>query len=97
MAKAYWIVTYRSEDDPKALAEYAKLAGPTVLSAGGRSFVRGMPAKTFEAGLDRRTIVVEFDSLATAISTYESPPYQAARQLLSDTVVRDIRIIEGTE
>ena len=33
MAKAYWIVTYRSEDDPKALAEYARLAGPTVLSA----------------------------------------------------------------
>ena len=97
MFKAYWIVTYRSEDDPKALAEYAKLAGPTVLSAGGRTFVRGMPAKTFEAGLDCRTIVVEFDSLATAISTYESPPYQAARQLLSDTVVRDIRIIEGTE
>ena len=57
----------------KALAEYAKLAGPAVLSAGGRNFVRGMPAKTFEAGLDRRTIVVEFDSLATAISAYESP------------------------
>ena len=47
MAKAYWIVTYHSEDDPKALAEYAKLAGPAILSAGGRNFVRGMPAKTF--------------------------------------------------
>jgi uncharacterized protein (DUF1330 family) len=97
MAKAYWIVTYRSEDDPKALAEYAKLAGSAVLSAGGRNVVRGMPAKTFEAGLERRTIVVEFDSLATAISAYEGPAYQAARKLLSDTVVRDTRIIEGTE
>jgi uncharacterized protein (DUF1330 family) len=40
---------------------------------------------------------VEFDNLAAAISAYESPAYQAARELLSDTVVRDIRIIEGTE
>ena len=97
MAKAYWIVTYHSEDDPKALAEYAKLAGPAILLAGGRNLVRGMPAKIFEAGLARRTVVVGFDSLAAAISAYESPAYQAAQELLSDTVVRDIRIIEGTE
>ena len=55
-----------------------------------------MPAKTFEAGMDRRALVVEFDSLACAISAYESPAYQAARKLLGDTVVRDIRILEGT-
>jgi uncharacterized protein (DUF1330 family) len=61
---------------------------------GGTSFAA---CRRIEAGLDRRTIVVEFDSLATAISAYESPAYQAARQLLGDTVVRDIRIIEGTE
>jgi uncharacterized protein (DUF1330 family) len=96
MAKAYWIVTYRSEDDPTALAEYAKLAGPAVSAAGGRNFVRGMPARVYEAGMERRTIVVEFDSLANAIAAYESPAYQAARQLLGDAVVRDIRILEGT-
>jgi uncharacterized protein (DUF1330 family) len=73
MAEAYWIVTYHSEDDPKALAEYAKPAGPAILSAGGRNFVRGLPAKIFEAGLAQRTAVVEFDSLAAAISAYESP------------------------
>jgi hypothetical protein len=27
MPKAYWIATYRSINDPEALAEYAKLAG----------------------------------------------------------------------
>ena len=96
MAKAYWIVTYHSEDDPKALAEYAKLAGPAILPAGGRNFVRGMPAKTFEAGLARRTVVVEFDSLAAAISAYGAPRIRP-RGSCSDTVVRDIRIIEGSE
>ena len=97
MAKAYWIVTYRSEGDPDALAAYAKLAGPAVLAAGGRNFIRGMPARIFEAGMNLRTIVVEFDSLATAVSAYESPAYQAARTLLSNATVRDIRIIEGAE
>ena len=97
MAKAYWIVTYRSADDPKALAAYANLAGPAVLAAGGRNIVRGIPAQTFEAGMDMRTIVVEFDCLASAIVAYESPAYQAARKLLGDTVVRDIRIVEGAE
>jgi len=97
MAKAYWIASYRSISDPKALAEYAKLAGPAIWAAGGRNLVRGTPAKTFEAGLDLRTVVIEFDSVASAIAAYDSPAYQAARKLLGETVVRDIRIVEGAE
>jgi uncharacterized protein (DUF1330 family) len=95
--KAYWIATYRSIKDPEALAEYAKLAGPAIWAAGGRNLVRGTPAKTLEAGMDLRTVVIEFDSVASAIAAYDSPAYQAARKLLGDTVVRDIRIVEGTE
>ena len=47
--------------------------------------------------MNLRTVVIEFDSVASAIAAYESPGYQAARQLLGDTVVRDIRIVEATE
>jgi uncharacterized protein (DUF1330 family) len=97
MPKAYWIATYRAINDPEALAEYAKLAGPAIWAAGGRNLVRGTPAKTLEAGMDLRTVVIEFDSVASAIAAYDSPAYQAARKLLGDTVVRDIRIVEGTE
>lgn len=97
MLKAYWIATYRSINDPEALAEYAKLAGPAIWAAGGRNLVRGTPAKILEAGMDLRTVVIEFDSVASAIAAYDSPAYQAARKLLGDTVVRDIRIVEGTE
>jgi uncharacterized protein (DUF1330 family) len=97
MPKAYWIATYRSINDQEALAEYAKLAGPAIWAAGGRNLVRGTPAKTLEAGMDLRTVVIEFDSVASAIAAYDSPAYQAARKLLGDTVVRDIRIVEGTE
>lgn len=97
MPKAYWIATYRSIKDPQALAEYAKLAGPAIWSAGGRNIVRGTPEKTLEAGLDLRTVVIEFDSVASALAAYESPAYQAARKLLGEDVVRDIRILEGVE
>jgi len=97
MPKAYWIATYRSINDPEALAEYAKLAGPAIWAAGGRNLVRGTPAKTLEAGLHLRTVIIEFDSVAVAIAAYDSPAYQAARKLLGDTVVRDIRIVEGAE
>jgi uncharacterized protein (DUF1330 family) len=97
MAKAYWIAAYRSIKDPAALEAYAKLAGPAIWSAGGRNLVRGMPAKTLEEGLDLRTVVIEFENVASAIAAYESPAYQAARKLLGDGAVRDIRIVEGVE
>ncbi len=96
MTKAYWIACYREIKDAKALAEYAKLAGPAISNAGGRFLVRGTPAKTLEAGLDLRTVVIEFDNVASAIAAYDGPAYQAARKLLGDTVVRDLRIVEGS-
>jgi len=97
MAKAYWITTYRAVEDRKAVAEYAKLAGPAITAAGGRFLVRGNPAKTLEAGLAQRTVVTEFDSVARALAAYESPAYQAAMKLLGKSAVRDIRIVEGVE
>ena len=97
MAKAYWITTYRAINDPKAVAEYAKLAGPAISAAGGRFLVRGTPAKTLEAGIAQRTVVTEFDSVARAVAAYESPAYQAALKLLGDTAVRDIRIVEAVD
>jgi uncharacterized protein (DUF1330 family) len=97
MAKAYWIACYREVRDPNGLVEYAKLAGPAIWNAGGRNLVRGMPAKTLEAGVNQRTVIIEFDSVASAVAAYESSAYQAAHKLLGDTVVRDIRIVEGVE
>ena len=95
MAKAYWIATYRAVNKPEALAAYAKLSGPAIIAGGGRILVRGMPAKTYEAGMDQRTVVIEFDSVAAAIAAHDSPAYQAAMDVLGDAAVRDIRIVEG--
>jgi uncharacterized protein (DUF1330 family) len=95
MAKGYWITLYRSVSNPAALAEYAKLAAPAIQAGGGRFLVRGMPAKTYEAGLNQRTVVIEFDSVEAAIQTYESSAYQAAVKVLQGAADRDVRFVAG--
>ncbi len=95
MAKAYWIACYRAIKDADKLAAYAKLAGPAIQGAGGRFMVRGMPAKTYEAGLNQRTVMLEFDSVQAAMAAHDSPAYQAALAALGDGAERDIRIVEG--
>lgn len=95
MAKAYWITFYREVRKPDALAAYARLAGPALAAAGGRTLARGMPADVHESGLAQRTVLFEFDSLEKAKAAYESPAYQAALAVLGDAAERDIRFIEG--
>ncbi len=68
LRKAYWVVCYRSISDPAARDKYTQLAVPAVLASGGRFLARGVPTKTYEGGIDQRTALVEFDSLAQAIA-----------------------------
>ena len=95
MAKGYWIACYRSIKSAEAMAAYAKLAGPAIQAGGGRFLVRGTPAKTYEAGLDQRVVVIEFDSVQQATAAHDSAGYQAALKALGDGADRDIRIVEG--
>jgi uncharacterized protein (DUF1330 family) len=95
MAKAYWIAAYRSVRDPAALAAYAKLAGPALEAAGGRFIARGLPARVFEGGVEERTVIIEFASVAQAIAAHESARYQEALRALGNGAERDMRIVEG--
>ena len=97
MAKAYWITAYRSVRDPQALAAYAKLAVPALQAAGARLLARGSPARIYENGLDQRTVLIEFDSVAQAIAAHDSPGYQEALRALGNGADRDLRIVEGIE
>ena len=97
MAKAYWVACYRAVKNPDALAEYAKLAGPAIVAAGGKFIVRGMPAKVYEAGINQRTVIIEFASVEAAIAAHDSPAYQAAMKKLEGAVEREIRIVPGVE
>jgi uncharacterized protein (DUF1330 family) len=95
MPKAIWVSAYRAIHDPDKLAAYAKLAGPAIAAAGGRFLARGTPAKTYEAGLAQRTVIIEFDSVEAAMAAHDSLGYKAALDALGDGAERDIRIVEG--
>ena len=97
MAKAYWITFYRSISNPDSLAAYAKLAGPAIQAAGGKFLARGGVAKTYEAGLNQRTVMIEFPSVDAAIKAHDSEGYQEALRALNNGAERDMRIVEGLE
>ena len=96
MPKAYWVVTYRSVKNPDAWQAYAKLAVPAIEGAGGRFLIRAKPAKTYEAGISERVVLVEFDSLEKALAAHDTPAYAAALKALGNgNVERDMRVVEG--
>ena len=95
MPKAYWISCYLEVSDPAKLAAYARLAGPAIEAGGGRFLARATAAHAFEAGQAERTVVIEFDSLAQARATHDSPAYQQALAALAGGAVRDLRLVEG--
>ncbi|WP_406210429.1 DUF1330 domain-containing protein [Kitasatospora sp. NBC_01560] len=97
MAKGYWVSVYRTVSDPERLAAYDKLAGPAVRAGGGRVLSRGGRLVAHEAGIMQRVILIEFDSLEQAVAAYESEAYQEALVVLSDSVERDFRIVEGID
>jgi uncharacterized protein (DUF1330 family) len=97
MTKAYWITAYRSVRDPEALAAYAKIAGPALQAEGGRFLARGLPGRVYEAGLQQRTVIIEFASLERAIAAHDCPAYQQALRALGNGADRDLRIVEGVE
>ncbi len=72
------------------------LAVPAVETFGGRFLSRSTSqVQPHEAGLQQRTILVEFESYDTALTAYKSEVYQKALQALGSGAERDCRIVEG--
>jgi uncharacterized protein (DUF1330 family) len=97
MAKGYWITFYRSISDSAALAAYAKLAGPAIISNGGRFLARSEAMKSYEQGIAQRVTVTEFESVEQAIAAHDSPGYQEALKALGNACERDVRIVGGLD
>lgn len=93
MPKGYLVVCYKSAPAEENLAAYAADAKTAVEALGGKFIARGMPVKTFEAGQNERSVIIEFESADAAINAYEDPTYQAILPRLG--VMRDMRVIEG--
>lgn len=95
MSKAYWVTCYREIIDAEKLAAYAKLAGPAIEAGGGRFLARASAVHAYEAGVQERVVIIEFDSVEQAAATHASSGYQAALAALDGGVVRDLRIVPG--
>jgi len=94
--KGYWVVLNRSASDESAVKSYAALALPAIDAFGGRLLTgSASQIQTYEAGLQLRTILVEFDSYEIALAAHESEAYQKALQALGSGAQRDFRIVEG--
>ena len=96
MKKGDWVVAYQSISDESAVKAYATLARPALESFGARLLTSSTSQiRAHEAGLQLRTILVEFDSYEIALAAHESEAYQKALQALGSGAERDFRIVEG--
>ena len=92
---AYWVSVYKEMRDEQKMAAYSALAGPALKAAGGRILARGLPAQTYEAGINQRTVIFEFDSVEAAKAWYESDEYQAAIPLRQKAAETNVVILPG--
>jgi Domain of unknown function (DUF1330) len=89
MAKALRGCDLSIGKEPGSACRIRQNLGPSDPSRRWRYFGSRNTAKTYEAGVPQRTIVIEFDSVAAAIAAHDSPAYQPQ--------FRDIRMVEGVE
>ena len=95
MKKGYIVCVYESISDEDALKNYALQAKEAVKKYGGIFLIRGNTNIVTEGKNFIRTVVIEFSSFERAKEFFYSPEYQAAHELLKETVVRNHQIIEG--
>ena len=94
--KGYIVCVYESINDDNALKNYALKAREAVEKFNGKFLIRGGKKITTEGNEFVRTAVIEFSSFDQAKNFFYSSEYQAAHNLLKDTVVRHHQIIEGS-
>ena len=95
MSKGYVVCVYESINDDNALKDYAMKAREAVEKYDGKFLVRGGQNIVTEGRKFVRTVVLEFSSFEKTKEFFYSSEYQAAHELLKDTVIRNHQIIEG--
>ena len=95
MSKGYVVCVYESINDDNALKDYAMKAREAVEKYDGKFLVRGGQNIVTEGRKFVRTVVLEFSSFEKTKEFFYSSEYQAAHELLKDSVVRNHQIIEG--
>ena len=93
-AKGYWIVL-ATVNEPSRFGNYTAVAGPLIVSYGGRVLARGDVAQVVEGSVPGRPYVIEFPSYEAAQACFNSPGYQDAISLRAGVAEFQIVVVEG--
>lgn len=92
--KGYWVANV----DVRDVAIYDKYRAANAkpfADFGARFLVRAGTQQIREGSAHGRTVVIEFPSYADAVACYESPGYQAAKDIRMTVADGSLIIIEG--
>ncbi len=93
--KAYVILRI-TVHDPEKLKSYQQVAPSIIDKFKGKMLARGGEVVSLEGAKDdRRTVMIEFESMATAKEFYTSPEYVEAIALRKDAASFDAFAVEG--
>ncbi len=82
--------------DPDGYEEFKRLASAAIADHGGRYLVRGGALEVLEGEWHPRLVLLEFDTLDTALRFYNSDAYQAAREIRLKTATARVAAVDGT-
>lgn len=92
---AYLIVKTEIRDAEK-IQGYLAGAPPLIAKHGGRYLVRGGAQEVLEGDPDqRRTVVLEFPTMAAARALFDDPEYQEVRKIRLGIADYDVLLIDG--
>lgn len=94
MPKGYWVVRVSVKNAEK-YPSYLSAAKPAFEKYDARFLVRGGHFNAPEGNPRDRNVVVEFKDFDTATACYQSPEYQAARNIRIANAQTDFLIVEG--
>ena len=96
MPKAYWIARV-DVHDPEAYKAYVAANAEPFRKYGAKFLARGGAVERLEGGSRSRNVVIEFESMETALACYRSPEYQHALSLRQPVSRADLIVVEGYE
>ena len=94
MAKGYWIARMDIRD-PERYKDYVAATKAPFEKFGAKPIVRGGAATALEGTARARNVVLEFETVQTAIDCYNSPEYLIAAQIRQEAADGEIVVVEG--
>lgn len=92
--KGYWIARL-DVTDADTYKTYVKANAEAFAKYGAKFLTRGGPFTALEGQNRSRNVVLEFDSVETALACYHSPEYQRAFDIRRNAALADIVIMAG--